>query len=644
MGRPVILGNGQLTVGLDELGIVHDFYYPYVGLENLSTSRGLGHKIGVWVDSKFAWVDEKWKVKVDFYSDALISNISLVNDELEVELYLQDFVDSGINAFCRKIKVINHADKPRTVRLFMGQMFEISRQGRADTAFFVPEDNYILDYKGRYNLLIYGLTSDGRPFDQYAIGNYSISDKTGTYLDAEDGKLSNNPVEHGAIDSVIGFTVNLEAKGSDYVDYWIIVTDTQYSAEKINNKMKADTLSKRMESTREYWHTWFNIAEAKLQKIDQAYLSMVKKSMMIIKVHTDKRGGLIASCDSTIYNYYKDYYSYVWPRDGALSMWPLIRLGYTEEPKAFFEFCRDILAPDGYLNHKYQPDKAIGSTWHPLIHGKRKELAIQEDETAIVLYMIGQLYYYTDDKDFVFKLYETFIKPAANFMAEYIDEKTNLPHSSYDLWEEKFLTNTYTVAITYRALMVASTFAEKFEYADDSLNWKSAANKIGNNISTLYNSELGYYIKGFYLNEANELEFDNTLDVSSLYGGVMFGQNIFNTDSIHATAKAIEEKLINKTPIGGSPRYENDQYFKCDPPQVGNPWHVISLWMAEYYLGNNNVEAAKKLIQFSIDHALPSGVFSEQLDPNDGSPKSVIPLVWSHAEFINTILDLSLTS
>ena len=45
-----------------------------------------------------------------------------------------------------------------------------------------------------------------------------------------------------------------------------------------------------------------------------------------------------------------------------------------------------------------------------------------------------------------------------------------------------------------------------------------------------------------------------------------------------------------------------------------------------------------------MDHALSSGVFSEQLNPNDGKPVSVAPLVWSHAEFINTVLDLSLAS
>lgn len=118
----------------------------------------------------------------------------------------------------------------------------------------------------------------------------------------------------------------------------------------------------------------------------------LKKSLMLIKAHTDRRGGVIASCDSSIYNYGRDYYSYVWPRDGAYAMWPLIRLGYTEEPKKFFEFCRDIMNPDGYMMHKYQPDKAIGSTWHPLIHDKHSELAIQEDETAIILYLLAEFY------------------------------------------------------------------------------------------------------------------------------------------------------------------------------------------------------------------------------------------------------------
>ena len=74
MGRPVVLSNGQMFVGLDENGLVHDFYYPYVGLENLTTARSSQHKIGVWVDGQFKWTDDgSWEIQVEYEPDAMIS-------------------------------------------------------------------------------------------------------------------------------------------------------------------------------------------------------------------------------------------------------------------------------------------------------------------------------------------------------------------------------------------------------------------------------------------------------------------------------------------------------------------------------------------------------------------------------------------
>jgi GH15 family glucan-1,4-alpha-glucosidase len=271
---------------------------------------------------------------------------------------------------------------------------------------------------------------------------------------------------------VIRFPASLAGGKEVTLNYWIVAADSQQSAEIIHHTIKREGLDHRLDEVRNYWHDWLQIGAQRVSRVDKEYQALVNKSLMVIKAHTDKRGGIIASCDSSIYNYGRDYYSYVWPRDGAYAMWPLIRLGYTEEPRKFFEFCRDILSPDGYLMHKYQPDKAIGSTWHPLLHGNRMELAIQEDETASVLYMLGEYYGQTKDSDFVASLYATFIQPAANFMAGFMDQQTNLPHASYDLWEEKFLTNTYTAAITYQALLVGAEFAERYDYPDDAVHWR----------------------------------------------------------------------------------------------------------------------------------------------------------------------------
>ncbi len=642
MGRPVMLGNGALTIGLNEQGLVNDFYYPYVGLDNLSNARNLSHKIGIWVGGKFSWVDDgSWKITVDFEVDALVSIVKMVSERLQIEISFQDFVDYEYNCFCRLINVTNKASTARDIRLFMHQVFQISRAGRADTGLFVPDENYILDYKGRCSLLIYGQTAEGKVFDQYAIGNYGIEGKEGTYKDAEDGELSGSAVEHGGVDSVARFNFNIQPESNIQVDYWVIAADSQFSAEKIHNIYLKEKAVVRLTKTRRYWLEWLAIGTNGMHTVDRQYLTAIKKSLMMIKVHCDKRGGIIASCDSSIYNYGRDYYSYVWPRDGAYAIWPLIRLGYTEEAKGFFEFCRDIITEDGYMMHKYQPDRSIGSTWHPLLHNKRKELAIQEDETAIIIYMLGEYYSHTTDDDFVRNLYTTLIQPAANFLEQYIDDQTNLPHASYDLWEQRFLTTTYTTAVTYQALLVAAEFADDFEFPDDGVRWRNVAKTIQTASKQLFDTQEKFLIKGFLLQEDGSLSLDKTLDVSNLYGPLMFGLHPGSVESIKATAQAIEQRLLDKSPSGGVPRYEHDRYFESKPAYLGNPWFVTTLWLSQYYIRSGNREKARYYVDWALKHTLSSGVLSEQVDPSSGTSLSVSPLVWSHAELINTVLDLS---
>src|SRR5580692_5042059 len=111
MGRPIVLSNGQTFVGLDENGLVHDFYYPYVGLENLTNARSSQHKIGIWVDGEFRWTnDGSWEINVQYENDSLISDVRMHSNELNITLHLQDFVDVEFNALIRHITVTNEAE------------------------------------------------------------------------------------------------------------------------------------------------------------------------------------------------------------------------------------------------------------------------------------------------------------------------------------------------------------------------------------------------------------------------------------------------------------------------------------------------------------------------------------------------------
>jgi GH15 family glucan-1,4-alpha-glucosidase len=637
MGRPVVLSNGQLFVGLDEHGLVHDFYYPYVGLENLTTARHSQHKIGVWVDKQFSWTDDgTWETQLDFEEDALISDITLHSKKLGVSLHFQDCVDSENNAFIRQVIVTNDSDKPREIRLFMHQVFQLSADGRADTALYVPDDHYIFDYKGRYCLLIAGKFSDNTPFDQYAVGSYGIEGKEGTFLDAEDGELSNNTVEHGGVDSVIRFAKEYEANGTATVQYWIVAGSSQPDVQAIHKKYKEYVVNQIVGITRQYWRSWLSAGHEE----PDFHKRSILRGLFVIKAHCDDRGSVLASGDSSIFNYGRDYYCYCWPRDAAYALWPLIRLGHYEEARKFMGFARDIMHKDGYLMHKYQPDRAIGSTWHPLVHENHKELAIQEDETALVLYMMGEYYDATKDKEYIESFYPSFIEPAANFMASYIDKETGLPHASYDLWEEKFLTTTYTASTVIAGLEAAAKFGQIFEKTQDVAKWRAAAQGIRENFNKFYRPA-GYFCKGFYLGDNGKLVYDETVDISSLYGPFMFAELPLTDQRMQGTLKAVEQKLLNVTPSGGVIRYENDGYFRKSEKFKGNPWIVCTLWLAQYYNASGRVDAANRLLYWAMERELPSGVLSEQFDPETASPLGVTPLVWSHAEMVNTLLDLS---
>ncbi len=331
MSRPLVLSNGELHVGINTYGLVHDFYFPYVGLENHAAGKALRHRVGVWVDGEISWLDDKdsWEFSFRYPSRALIGHTIARNERLGILLEMDDVVDASISAFMRNIHVVNMRDHPREIRLFMHQAFDIGdARSNTDTAQYLPDSHAILHYRGRRAFIVSGM-ADGEPFDQHTIGLFGIEGREGTYRDADDGELSFCNVEHGRVDSTIRFKLQIAANDSRRVHYWIAAGTSSREALYIHRQVRDDGLLKRLHSTADWWHQWLAPAMHVAEKIAPEYQESFIRSTMIIKSQIDKRGAVIASTDSTMLNYSRDAYAYSWPRDGAYVLWPLIRMGYT---------------------------------------------------------------------------------------------------------------------------------------------------------------------------------------------------------------------------------------------------------------------------------------------------------------------------
>jgi GH15 family glucan-1,4-alpha-glucosidase len=220
---------------------------------------------------------------------------------------------------------------------------------------------------------------------------------------------------------------------------------------------------------------------------------------------------------------------------------------------------------------------------------------------------------------------------------QFKDEQTGLPHASYDLWEQRFATFTYTVCTVIAGLEAAAKLAEVFEQPENAVSWRQAAQGFREHLDGLYHQD-GYFRKSLLL-ENSSVQYDDSIDIANMYGPYMFAKLPLSDTRLTSTVAKVEHDLFKTGPIGGVIRYRGDDYFLNKADCFGNPWIVCTLWLAQYYISAKRGTEARELIDWALARRLPSGVLSEQFDPENGSPLGVAPLIWSHAELVNTILD-----
>lgn len=644
MARPIVLSNGSMLVGLNRFGEVHDFFYPYVGLENHDTARDLRHRIGVYVDGKLTWLDDNdWQIEMSYMPDTLIGKTIASNPQIGVQLDFTDAVDHDHDVLMRHATVKNLFDKKRIIQLAFHQVFNISNTLSGDTAQYIPQEKAILHYSGYRNFVVRAMSDQSESFDQFSVGLCGIEGKDGTYVDAEDGQLEGNPVEYGSVDSTISCHLGLAAQGSGNVFYWVACGNSREAALLQSQLAGGERIYERFNNTAKYWKDWVEPGSILSQKVDEGSRDRINQSLLLIKAHIDRRGSIIASSDTAVLNYSRAAYTYCWPRDAVNALIPLVRLGYTKEAVRFFDFCRLTLQQGGYLMHKYQPDGSVGSSWHPYIHNGQAELPIQEDETAAVVYLMSQYYKATGDAQTVKRLYGPLIKPMATFMAEYIDSDTGLPHASYDLWEERFATHTYTVALTQAALDAAAELAQVADFGSEGERWSILAADIRQAASQkLFNDSTGYFYRSVYNNPNGDLEFDDTVDSATLYGAWAYKLVDIDDPRIEQSAKTLLKTFNIGDKFEGIPRYYMDRYNALTPDTIGNPWFITSLWLAQYYIEKGDTKTAEKIIKWTESRMIKSGVLAEQFDPkHPDRPISVAPLVWSQAEYLSTVISLA---
>lgn len=623
---------------------LRDLYWPHVGQEN--HTEGHPFRFGVWVDGRFSWVsDDGWERELDYVGNALVTHVELHHPNLAIRLVCHDAVDFHEDLYVRQIAVHNQTDRERSVRLFFAQDFHIGGHEVGDSAYYEPERRAVFHYKGQRWFLI-NVMRDGSPegVDQWAVGVKESQGKEGTWRDAEDGHLSGSAVAQGSVDSAVALHLVVPAEGEATGWYWIAVGDCFQEVTRINRAVRRkgpDTFLKR---THDYWSLWVDKESPQSADLSEAVSRLYKRSLLVLRTQVDNEGAVIAANDFDIAYYGRDTYAYMWPRDGALVSAALIDAGYPEVTQRFFAFCHRVITDEGYLLHKYNPDGSLGSSWHGWYQDGAKQLPVQEDETALVLWALWRHFERFRDIEFVKPHYRGLIIRAANWMCRYRYDDSGLPLPSWDLWEERRGVHAWTTGATWGGLQAAANFAEAFGETELAARYRRIADEIEAGVRQHFMSpELGCFARTINQREDGTWEHDQTVD-ASLIGLWYFGMLAPDDPDIVATMETVRDRLWVKTDVGGLARYEDDYYHQVsnDVHNVpGNPWFICTLWLAQWYIARaetfDDLQPALDLFAWVADRDLRSGVMAEQVHPYTNEPLSVSPLTWSHATLVAAV-------
>lgn len=644
MARDLPIGNGNVLVNFDVHYNVRDIYFPYVGQENQALDH-LSH-FGVWTAEDFFWIDHpELSKKASYLNDSMVTNVACSHTRLGLELLIRDGVDVHENVWVRKVAVENKWDRERKVKLYFHLDLHLYGNGVGDTVYYDPDLKSLVFYKGHRYMSLSCKSEEGIESapTSFAIGQKEMNRLEGTWRDAEDGQLGRNPIAQGSVDGTIELEVNVPAHAKKEAWFWICFARDRKEIHKLERSVRASTPHTLLQRTYNYWHQWLAQDRHELSLLDAELASFYKRSLLIIRSNTDNRGAIMAANDSDIMKFARDTYSYMWPRDGALISHALDRSGYPALARKFFNFCKRGLSEEGYLLHKYNPDGSVGSSWHPWVNERgEKQLPIQEDETALVLFALWHHHRLAGTLADAHDDYEKFVVPAADFMTRYTDA-SGLPLPSYDLWEERYGVHLFTVASVYGGLLAAAAFADYFQDKLRGMHYRDKAERMKEAAGGQMTAE-GRFVRSLYWKEDKQTyEQDLTLD-ASMYAVFDFGLFPVDDPRVAATMKAIRERLWVKTEVGGIARYSNDYYHQVtkDVDKVpGNPWFICTLWYAEYVIATagseQDLKEAEELLHWTVRHALPSGVLAEQVHPFTGEPLSVSPLTWSHASFVKVV-------
>lgn len=444
-----------------------------------------------------------------------------------------------------------------------------------------------------------------------------------------------NHIHYGGFESPIRLTTNVPL---NYILQKIpfVITETKYLVLTYGSPLEApleSTVEEFYYKTRNYWQKW-----VKHCSIGNFQQSLVIRSALTLKIHQyQDTGAIVASPTMGLPespNSGRTWdYRYCWMRDAYYTLNAITSIGHFEEMERYSHYIENIAASE---KDRYQPLYSIlgEKTIHekildlegylnnkPVRLGNQAYTHIQNDVYGQVILSILPLYI---DKRFPSKS-RTHNKEIIYHILKMIDKTMDEPDAG--LWEFRNIAqkHCYTFLFHWAGANAAIQIAKVLEDKDMENYAHNLVERAKEQIEACWDPELGAYTQAIGTKNMD----------ASLLQLITLGYLDPNSPRTHSHLERLEKEL--KTKEGLFYRYKHEDDFGF--PETA--FLVCAFWYVEALACVGRISDAIQEFNRVSHYCNHLGLFSEDIDPKNGSQWGNFPQAYSHVGLVNAAFRIS---
>ena len=387
----------------------------------------------------------------------------------------------------------------------------------------------------------------------------------------------------------------------------------------------------KLSRTRQYWRDWIRTC-----KYTGQWSEEVRRSALTLKLLSySPTGALVAavttSLPETIGGSRNWDYRYTWIRDSSYTLWALKRLGFQREGKIFVRWLRakyrrgisqlkimSDVEGDGDLTESNLPYLEGYMQSRPIRIGNAASAQFQLD---IYGELLDAIYFLHKHHEGVPKIeYDLFVRGLANFICE----AYTLPDSG--IWEFRSAPKqfVYSKLWCWVGLDRASILAEEMSQRQDAMKWRRVKRLIRDEIMTKGWSDQNQCFRQHY--ETDDPDAANLL--MPIVGFISPNHPKFRKNLKTTISKLSVNGLLYRYKTKDNLRGEEGTFTLC------------TLWLVQCLAKMGKIPEATTLFEKVLQHANHVGLYSEQIDPQNGDALGNFPQAFTHLNLINAALDI----